>query len=94
MEPDHLKLLAEIKKLQTLVGLLVYKKDHSNWQTDAVGQVVETRETDGSVSEFTFADEQACGCSQKNYYESLIEEEERLLGPKKKRSYDWRPEAK
>ena len=92
MEPDHLKLLAEIKKLQNLI--LVYGKQLRNWHTNAVGQVTETRETDGSISEFAFADEQACGCSQKDYYESLIEEEERLLGPKKKRSYDWRPEAK
>jgi len=89
MEPDHLKLLKKLQKIENLLVILIGRK-----QTDAVGQVVETRETDSSVSEFAFADEQACGCSQKNYYESLIDEEERLLGPKKKRSYDQRPEAK
>ena len=83
MEPDHLKLLKKLQKIENLLVILIGRK-----QTDAVGQVAETRETDSSVSEFAFADEQACGCSQKNYYESLIEEEERLLGPKKKRSYD------
>jgi len=48
------------------------------------------------MSELAFADEQACGCSQKSYYDGVCDEksyyedlvaEEKLLGPRKKREY-------
>lgn len=81
-DPDHLKILKKLKRIENLLVLLIQNK-----QTDAIGQVTETRETDGSISEFAFTDEQACGCSQKTYYESLVKEEEKIIGPKKRRKY-------
>ena len=78
---EYLKLRKALRRIEDKLDLLMAKP------TDAIGKVVETRETDGSISEFAFADEQACGCSQETYYESLIKEEEKVIGPKKRRAY-------
>lgn len=77
-DAEYLKLRTILKRIETKVDLLIYKKQHTDGQT---------RETDGSMSEFAFADEQACGCSRKTYYDDLIAEEKETLSPRKKRSY-------
>jgi len=74
------------KRLNKIERQLYELTDENKRLPDAIGRVVETRETDGSMSELAFADEQACGCSRESYYESLVREE-KLLGPKKKREY-------
>ena len=43
MEPDHLKILAELKRLSNLVELLVYKKQHHKWTQKAVGKVADDK---------------------------------------------------
>ena len=76
-EPTNTEIMAEIKKLAVLVGLLVYSKDHQRpWVDDCAGKVADDDyEADNYVMPPRMKDD------------SIFKSEEEVFGPLKKRGW-------